>query len=428
MSIQRIGFFVVVLLTVIAAAQADTVVIQEVTAAQFAIDFGPTTGSFNGITTPGNFVLEGGSFSNNGVMYDDGGAGGLIVSSELGFDIGTEPDAVLTEGGSGNGINMTFGAPVVAVGLIAGDPEAVGGGVATFDATFGDGSSVSDVGGDGSLPIIGGDNPNYFVVFDVGGNGITNLSFSTNTQFPTIDTLTTTITSQGLATIPEPNSVWLIAILMLALGVGSIIRKRKAVVARMASSAAPLALLAVFAALAVPSRSFAQVNCNIAVPNNPLTAAGLATPYILSAGDAGCSEAAGTMAFVQAAIYDPAAHTISVYTPLVINPASGSPLPKPTYAIAPVVPKLPPNAVVAIWFGYNANNLTLTGSAVTNGTCFTLFGQFAACNTTNFWNAVNADTTLLTSIWNMAKSNKGGDNLACPTSRSFSIVDQDPER
>jgi hypothetical protein len=134
------------------------------------------------------------------------------------------------------------------------------------------------------------------------------------------------------------------------------------------------------------------------------------------------------MAFAQAAIYDPAAHTISVYTPLVADAPPNTPgMPRtPRYVISPVVPKLPANAVVAIWFGYNADSLTLTGTAVTNGTCFTLFGQFAACNTAAFWAAVNADTTLQTNIYNAFKGQNGSDGVACPTSRSFSIVDQDP--
>ncbi len=121
------------------------------------------------------------------------------------------------------------------------------------------------------------------------------------------------------------------------------------------------------------------------------------------------------------------AHTISVYTPLVADAPPSTPgAAQPSYAISPVVPTLPSDAVVAIWFGYNFDNLTLTGTAVTNGTCFTGFGQFAACNTTAFWTAVNADTTLLTNIYNAFSGQKGSDGLPCPTSRSFSIVDQDP--
>src|SRR5271166_480141 len=324
-TVIRTVLLVAVLLAAVGVASADTVIIQELTQAQFVFDFGSGTGTFNGVTGPGTFVSET-SLVLGGVTYDDQSKGELFaVGSGLGFDIGTG-NTLLIDNGAGDptaNINMTFGTPAVAVGLIAGDPDPgdLGGGtgVATFNVTFGDGSSITDLGGDGSLPILTGDPANYFVIFDIGGNGISQLNFSTNLGDPALDTVTTSITAQGLATIPEPNSVWLLAILMLALGIGYIIRKRKTAAAHVGSGAAPLAVLAVFAVMAVPSRSFAQVNCNLAVPNNPLTAAGLASPYLLSAGDTGCSQAAGSMAFVQAAIYDPAAHTISVYTPLVAD-------------------------------------------------------------------------------------------------------------
>jgi hypothetical protein len=90
---------------------------------------------------------------------------------------------------------------------------------------------------------------------------------------------------------------------------------------------------------------------------------------------------------------------------------------------------LPNGAVVGIWFGYNGENLKLTGSAVTNGTCVTLFGQFGYCNTTNFWNAVNADPMLTKTVATggvVPNRGTGNDGNACPTSRSYSIVDQDP--
>jgi len=59
-----------------------------------------------------------------------------------------------------------------------------------------------------------------------------------------------------------------------------------------------------------------SLNCTIAVPANPLSAAGLATPYQL--GD-GCSMANGTEeAFVEATILAPNG-SIQVYNPLVID-------------------------------------------------------------------------------------------------------------
>ena len=425
-NVARLKRPVVVLapLLFISAAWGDTVSISDLNASQFASSFGSVAPTFNGITLPqSQFIFEPSSFSVNSVLYDDQGNGELFLEgSGQGFDIGTGNTLLVDEGplNTNANINMTFATPVPVVGLIVGDAFGAGGDAALFNVTFGNGSSINGIGSDGSLPITGGDPPSYFAIYDIGGNGISQLNFSDTAGNPTLDTLTTTPTT----TTPEPNSAWLLALSILALG----IRQRKTA-PRLGPSATPLALLAAFALLVVPSRSFAQpLNCNLAVPNNPLTAAGLATPYLLSPGDPGCSQAAGTMAFVQAAIYDPAAHTISVYTPLVADAPPNTPgVPRtPRYAISPLVPKLPANSVVAIWFGYNAKNLTLTGTAVTDGTCFTGFGQFASCNTTAFWAAVNADTTLLTNIWDAFKGQTGTDGQACPTARSFSIVDQDP--
>jgi len=424
MSFQRIGFYSVALLTVISGARADTVSIQELTAGQFALIFPSATPTFNGIGLPMNGVQpEPGGLMVGSVLFGDLGNANLNVIGPGLADIGTAPHQLLIEddGTPANNINMTFAHPVAVVGLIAGDGLTGGGAdTAIFNVTFGNASTENGIGSLilPLLPMAGGLTPTYFAISDIGGSGISQVNFADSAGFPTLDTVTTA---------PEPNTVWLLAVPILALGIGSVIRKRKTAAARLGSGAAPLALLAVLAILAVPSSSFAQpVNCNLAVPNNPLTAAGLATPYILSPGDANCSQSAATMAFVQAAIYDPAAHTISVYTPLVADPPSGSPLKKPRYVISPVVPNLPANATVAIWFGYNANNLTLTGPGVTSGNCFTFFGQYAACNTTAFWAAVNADPTLQTNIWNAFKGQTGSDGQACPTSRSFSIVDQDP--
>jgi len=409
----EIGSCVLALLAAMPAARADLVYIQELSAAQFDADFVSPSPTFNGITIPGSgYIYEPTNLQVGSVTYDDQGNGELFLEGpNQGYDIGTGNNLLVDEGpfNSTANINMTFANPVLGVGLIVGDAFAAGGDTAVFNVTFGH-SSINGIGLDGSLPITGGTTPTYFLILDIGSTGISQINFSDSAGNPELDTL---------AIAPEPNSVWLLALPILAMGIYSAVGKRK--------TAGPLGLLAVAAIMS--SHSFAQpLNCNISVPNNPLTAAGLATPYLLSPGDPGCSQAAGTMAFVQAAIYDPAAHSISVYTPLVADAPPNTPgVPRtPRYAISPVVPKLPANAVVAIWFGYNADNLTLTGTSVTNGTCFTLFGQFAACNTTAFWAAVNADTTLQANIYNAFKGQTGSDGQACPTSRSFSIVDQDP--
>ena len=116
------------------------------------------------------------------------------------------------------------------------------------------------------------------------------------------------------------------------------------------AAAAPAAAAAA-AAAAVPNP-----NCTLIVPNHVLTAQGLATPFQLVATDPNggpCNEANGAQsAFVEAAVFDPANSQISIYHPLVIDKGT-----KP--AVAPVVPALPANAIVALWIGFNGNNLTL---------------------------------------------------------------------
>jgi len=107
-----------------------------------------------------------------------------------------------------------------------------------------------------------------------------------------------------------------------------------------------------------------NMNCTLIVPANPLSAQGLATPYQLTAtnpADGPCNEAnAAQSAFVQGAVLDPATGQISVYDPLVIDQGT-------TAAAAPVVPALPANAVVGIWFGFNGNTLTLAGADQVGG-------------------------------------------------------------
>jgi len=85
------------------------------------------------------------------------------------------------------------------------------------------------------------------------------------------------------------------------------------------------------------------------LPADPLTATGLSTPFQLLAP---CSQAVTTQqSFVEAAIFDPATNTISVYHPLIVNAGTtpGAPI---------VVPTIPANAVIGLWFGFNGT-LTL---------------------------------------------------------------------
>jgi hypothetical protein len=169
-------------------------------------------------------------------------------------------------------------------------------------------------------------------------------------------------------------------------------------------------------------------DCTLIVPPQPLTAKGLATPYQLVATNpknGPCHEAnPNQAAFAQGAVIDPATGNISIYNPLVIDKGS-----KP--AVSPVVPMLPQGAVVALWFGSNGNTLTLRNShhSLRDGHCVngikgSIFGQFSYCNAPAFFQAANkaiqAGKLKVPALGTGTK-----DGLPCPSTRDFSIVDQD---
>ncbi len=169
-------------------------------------------------------------------------------------------------------------------------------------------------------------------------------------------------------------------------------------------------------------------NCTLIVPANALLARGLATPYELTATNPGkgpCNEAnANQSAFVQGIIYDPKTGNIDVYSPLVIDKGT-----KP--AVAPVVPTLPANAVVGLSFGFNVTNLTLQGAQqdslqganCVNGLNASVFGQFAYCNTPNLIDAIKQGITA--GKVKVPALGTARDGLTCPTTRDFSVIDQD---
>ena len=167
--------------------------------------------------------------------------------------------------------------------------------------------------------------------------------------------------------------------------------------------------------------------CTLTVPSNPLTATGLATPYLLAGTSGGvpCHEATTTQAaFVQAAALNPNTGQIAIYNPLVIDRGT-----RP--AAAPVVPTLPTGAVVALWFGSNANGLmlrsatqnTLTSAQCVNGLGQSVFGQMAYCNAPTFFSMANH--LIASGKLTIPALGAGRDGLTCPTVRDFSIVDQD---
>jgi hypothetical protein len=190
-------------------------------------------------------------------------------------------------------------------------------------------------------------------------------------------------------------------------------------------------LILMFLAIAPSFVAAQNMDCTLIVPDAPLTARGLATPYRLLATDPAngpCNESNGNQsAFVQAAIFDPATSQISVYNPLVVDNGT---MP----AVAPVVPTLPANAIVALWFGDNGNNLTLVGTPQTgdntlranhcvNGVPGSIFGQFSYCNAVAFFNAANR--AIFSGQLTVPPLGTAKDGLPCPSVRSFAVVDQD---
>jgi hypothetical protein len=169
-------------------------------------------------------------------------------------------------------------------------------------------------------------------------------------------------------------------------------------------------------------------DCTLIVPSNPLSAKGLSTPFQLVATDPNggpCNEANGAQgAFVEAAVFNPANSQISIYHPLVIDNGT-----KP--AVAPVVPSLPANAIVALWIGFDGDNLTLASadpSNLSNAKCVnglpgSIFTQVSYCNAPAFFNVAN--NAAINGNLKVPALATAKDGQTCPTIRSFSVVDQD---
>jgi hypothetical protein len=186
-----------------------------------------------------------------------------------------------------------------------------------------------------------------------------------------------------------------------------------------------------------------NVNCDIIVPANPLSAQGLATPYQLTGtngmtpAESGCrmSNAVKLGAFVQATILDPATGALSVYDPLVVTQGA-----RP--AVRPWMPTIPADAVVTIDFGFNGKDLfqvgatptTLADASCVSGQAGATFGQVSFCNGIDFFSAVAKDERegLLkvpspgTSDKIIASGGTMGTGQACPVTRNFEVAGQDP--
>jgi hypothetical protein len=191
------------------------------------------------------------------------------------------------------------------------------------------------------------------------------------------------------------------------------------------------------------SSSAVNTNCDIVIPAHPLTAKGLATPFLLT-GPAGTSPAASGCqminslqlgAFAQATILDPATGKLFVYNPLVITKGT-----KP--AVRPVVPKLPRHAIVTIDIGFNGEILRQAGAtprALAEGRCTdgepgSPFGQVSFCNGPAFFKAARAAERAgklrvpAAGFSRRMTVSAGalGTGRQCPSVRNYAMVDQDP--
>jgi len=164
-------------------------------------------------------------------------------------------------------------------------------------------------------------------------------------------------------------------------------------------------------------------DCQILIPANPLSAVGLSTPFQLVAP---CIQTDPMMAsFVEGGVLDTSLGKIAVYNPLVIT-AGTVPL------ATPIVPVLPAQNVVGLWFGTNAGTLTLTDNAnganlqagnCVNGLAGSIFGQFSYCNAVAFFAAAN--TAINNKQLIVPPLNNAADGVICPTVRDWFIVDMD---
>jgi hypothetical protein len=188
--------------------------------------------------------------------------------------------------------------------------------------------------------------------------------------------------------------------------------------------------------LSLLAYSYAQnADCALLLPTSPLTPQGLATPYqlqALNAANGPCNQANNQQtSFVQGVIYDNtvAQPNFAVYNPIVVDAGT-------TPAIALVAPQLNAGVQIGLWFGSNANTLTLldgglggfaAGSCVNGlviGAATSIFGQFSYCNAQNFF--VVALNDMKQGLFTPPALGTAIDGAPCPTTRDYFVVDQDP--
>jgi hypothetical protein len=163
----------------------------------------------------------------------------------------------------------------------------------------------------------------------------------------------------------------------------------------------------------------ASTNCTVSVPANPLSAQGLASPWVL--GD-GCTWANGGTegVFIDATILAPNGQ-LQVYDPLVINQGT-------TPAVAPTPPTIAAGSQVILSVGFNGAALALVGAGAQQGNCIDAFGnslidQTPQCNAANFYRMANAE--IARGTLTIPAAGTGKDGQACQTTRDFALIDQD---
>src|SRR6476619_731742 len=162
-----------------------------------------------------------------------------------------------------------------------------------------------------------------------------------------------------------------------------------------------------------------STNCTVTVPDRPLSAKGLATPWVL--GD-GCTWANGGTegVFIDATILAPNGQ-IQVYNPLVINQGT-------TPAVAPTPPTIARGSQVILSAGFNGNALALVGRGARQGHCIDAYGnslinQTPQCNAANFYRMANFE--IARGLLKIPATGTGKDGQACQTTRDFALIDQD---
>src|SRR5580704_18030336 len=165
-----------------------------------------------------------------------------------------------------------------------------------------------------------------------------------------------------------------------------------------------------------PAQAADSTNCTVSVPAHPLSARGLATPWVL--GD-GCTWENGDTegVFIDATILAPNGK-LQVYNPLVITQGT-----QPEVALKP--PTIARGSQVILSVGFNGNALALVGRGARQGNCIdalgnSLINQTPQCNAASFYQMANAE--IARGLLKIPAAGTGKDGQA---SRDFALIDQD---